>query len=415
MHAVRVFKAVGAFLLLGVTTQVHGGESRIQLLDPSDLHRAVLRAEDSGENDLAERERALAEAIDRIAGRVGRGRPTVRRARRLHRVLHRGYFDEYLADADTIEGLFGEGSYNCLSATLLYGLVARELGYDPRVLKLPGHLLMRLTIRGRDYDVETTQRYGFDVQRYADLALAELEETSTGVRRLEWSRVSPRYRQVPLPHWEVSLEAVVGFAWINRGWRLIEQGDAVAAAGAVAEAERYLSRAVTEEESARRLLVEAFRMEYEVGRFDEAYAVARIDIGLFPEQTTSRDRLLAAALKRIEFAAAADRPETAEAILDETLRACPSAPGAERLERRTAPLIAASAVRSGQWNLARRAARRYADAEPDELEGTRLVNWVERRALGAYLFGGPFEEVPSLVFLGPFEMSPAQPPRTAPE
>ena len=52
----------------------------------------------------------------------------------------------------------------------------------------------------------------------------------------------------------------------------------------------------------------------------------------------------------------------------------------QRLQRAVAPLIAASAVRAGHFELARTMARRYADAEPDPVEAARLVEWVEHRA-----------------------------------
>ena len=44
-------------------------------------------------------------------------------------------------------------------------------------------------------------------------------------------------------------------------------------------------------------------------------------------------------------------------------------------------MIAAAAVRESEWALARRAALRYAEADADPLEATRLASWVEYREM----------------------------------
>ena len=130
---------------------------------------------------------------------------------------------------------------------------------------------------------------------------------------------------------------------------------------------------------ARGLLARALSTDYESGRFEAAYHVARIDVQLFPEMTTSRDRMLAVALKRIEDASDSDDPKTAETILEEVRRLCEGGPDIVRLERRGWPIIVATAVRLADWERARRAARAYAEVEPDPVEAARLASWVESR------------------------------------
>jgi hypothetical protein len=349
-------------------------------LSQEELLQAILRASATEEvEELQRREQALQREIDELVQRLGRRAPSYRRARKLHNVLHREYLRHYDADADNLNGIVHLGRYNCVSGVLFYGLVARALGYRPQVLAYPGHVLLRITVKERKIDVETTSPYGYDV--------GWLLHPSRHAGREEW--LHPDVRQQPTEShrygehggsvWLVPLDAAVGFAWINEAWRSLEQGEAVPAGEQVLEAKRYLPD-LARAEGVRRLLVLAFRQEYEAGRFDSAYRIAEIDVGLFPDSTTSRDRIVAAAMKRIEAACAAGVPQVGTSILDEVKRTCPATGELSKLELQTTPIIAAAAVRSGDWPLARRAAERYAAVEPDPIEGARLLDWVELRS-----------------------------------
>jgi hypothetical protein len=104
---------------------------------------------------------------------------------------------------------------------------------------------------------------------------------------------------------------------------------------------------------------------------------------IFPGQTTARDRLLAAALKRIEAASEADAVERAEAMLNETAFAAGDLLDVRRLQRGACPVIMAAAVRLGDWDRAERMVRQFQDSEPDRAESRRLARWVARRRLEA--------------------------------
>jgi hypothetical protein len=308
---------------------------------------------------------AIESELDRIAHKLGEGPASVHRAHRLHVLLQKRYLQAYDEVADGLSDIVDRRSYNCLSATLLYGLAARRLGFDAFVLERPGHLRLRLRAGERTIDVETTQRHGFDREK-ARPELAAIEETRTGEPRSD-------YRELPL-------EAAIGFGWLNRAWRELEAGRATEAAehASLAVAHLGLERE-SDAEELQRLFTRAFRTEYEQGRFDAALAIARLDASSFPETTTSRDRLLAAAAKVIEHASEADQPSRAESILDDTVLRLRGTPDGERIVRQTAPIAAASAVRAGEFDRAARLAARYADVEPDPVEGARLVVWVESR------------------------------------
>jgi len=347
-----------------------------------ELIRTALAA--SGEADPIEitlAQLAIEHELARIEHKLGGGRPTVHRAHRLHEMLQKRYLRQYEATADGLTAILERGSYNCLSATLLYGLAARRLGFEALVLERPSHLRLRLRAGARTVDVETTQRYGFD-RGSARLAPqgSGVEETRTG--GIGPSRAAPpaaAYREVPL-------EAAVVFAWLNRAWRELETGQATAAAEHAHRAAVYLAATSgSEAEELQRLFARAFRTQYEVGRFDDALAIARLDTEVFPGITTSRDRLLAAAAKVIEEASDDDDPARAETILDDVARRLDGTRDAERIVRQLAPLVAAAAVRGGEFERAARLAARYAEAEPDPIEGARLVDWVEARSSGALL------------------------------
>lgn len=351
-------------------------------------------------DDFEDQRRQVEAAIDSVLGSFEAGPPTYRRAKRLHRMLHRRYLREYVADADTLQELVASGRYNCLSATLFYGLVARRLGYDVEVLKLPGHLLLRVAIDQQTFDVEMTSPRGFDFRHFEGLRPVETVDSGMSLR-LEWPRTSPRYRQSVSPQWQVSLEAAVGFAWINKGWRALDAERPDVAAQCVVRAREYLRGLATQEESVRRLLVRAFRDEYESGRFDSAYAIAAVDVQMYPGMTTSRDRILAAAFKRIEAACDAGRARDAAEVLTEVAELAESPADLARLERRSEPLIAAAATRIADWELARSAAQRYAAAEPDPVESARLIDWVEARSHGETPFVGDVgDDRPPIVRLG---------------
>lgn len=321
--------------------------------------------------------RVLSE-VDAIVRRLGSADSAYRRARRLHRQIQKGYLLHYDAEADGLASILQEGRYNCLSATMLYGLAARAAGLDARVLEIPGHLLLRIHLPGRVVDVETTDRHGFDLARRGWVppsgpVIGEPERRSSWAAPapvLHQTLGGPRYR-------EVSLEQAVGYIWLNTAWRALEAGESMRAARCAVEARMRLPE--PDDDGLRRLLARAFQAEYERGRFEDAYDIASIDVALFPGMTTSRDRMLAAAVKLIALHCDEDRPAAAESVLDEVAATAGDPLGLSHLERRAVPLIAAAAVRLGDWALARRAAQRYGEVEPDPVEAERLLRWVEER------------------------------------
>ena len=138
---------------------------------------------------------------------------------RLHRLLHGHYLRRYRSDADGLAQVFDTGEYNCLSATLLYGLAAARLGLEPEILETPGHLAVRLHAGARVIDIETTSPRGFDIGRYQ--RGTESEEVAPVPEAPSWSGLAPAPEFAPRL---VPLDAAVGIAWLNEAWRLLERG-----------------------------------------------------------------------------------------------------------------------------------------------------------------------------------------------
>lgn len=330
---------------------------------------------------------AVQTELARIIGRMGPGPASYVRARRLHRLLHRRYLAQYRRDADSLTRLFDRGEFNCLSATLLYGLVARELGYRVVVIERPGHLLLALDLDGRRVMIETTSVGGFD--RHPPGA----DPSSLNLFGLE--RAAATGGDPTVIEREFPLEAMIGFAWLNAAWRDLEAGRPRLSSRRVDRARGFLPY-VAGTDDARRILARAFHGEYESARFESALEIARIEFGMWPQTTTARERLLAAAVKRIEEVCDADLVVDADRIAREVTG---SASGADvrRFEQRVWPLVAASAVRLSDWGLAERSAERYARVEPDRVEARRLLDWVaERRDLAGQRSSSPVcEEHPT--------------------
>lgn len=371
----RSMRTAAAIIALAVTSCVLAGTPGPVQSEPrvsSAMIESIVRS--SGLEDSAEISRrvgCLEQELRSVIERFGQGRPSYGKARRVLRFLHDQYLKEYDDKADDLWSVVESGKFNCLSATFFYALVASGLGYGPQVLETPGHLLVRLSVGGRPIDVETTLARGFDLE--GALPSERLLQEADRVGYLHASVPNHTLRSF-------SLETAVGFCWLNTAWRAIERGQGSQAVHAAMIARELLPDPLAHSDGISRLLIQAFRLEYEAGRFDSAYRIALIDVDSTGSPTTSRDRLLAAALKRIEAACGADDPAAAEAILEELARGPLPGPDLARLEIRASPLIASSAVRMGDWTMARRAAERYDRVEPDREEAARLRAWIHLRS-----------------------------------
>lgn len=305
--------------------------------------------------------------------------PGYRRARSIHNRIQHRVFRHYNEEADSLEGLVEYGMYNCVSSTLFYGLVYRQMGYRPEILAFPGHLMVRIHIGDRAVDIETTSRDGFDVGWFAERWGRKLNRQQVDPLRARRRDPIARLQQTEGMYWQVPLEAAAGLARLNVAWDAIDRGDLERATAGAADAASFMTDIVRQTEGVQRLFERAHRTAFERGDFDLAYRIGIREWETFGSRTSTVDRLLVAGVKRIEDHCNRDMPGEAMHILQE-LMALPSIEeSVDRLGRQVLPLIVASAARNGEWSVADRGVRLYADAELDPVESRRLSDWLEMR------------------------------------
>ncbi len=73
-----------------------------------------------------------------------------------------GTLKKYYLRSTLAGNLFDDGSYNCLSSTIIYTLLALELGLEPRAVFTSNHAFVSLNTEHGHVDVETTVAYGFN-------------------------------------------------------------------------------------------------------------------------------------------------------------------------------------------------------------------------------------------------------------
>jgi tetratricopeptide (TPR) repeat protein len=81
------------------------------------------------------------------------------------KLLHRRVLKHYDSRASSVAGALDEGRYNCLGSVILFAALAERLGLSCRAVERPGHVLVRLKIKPRSIDVETTTAQGVDLPR----------------------------------------------------------------------------------------------------------------------------------------------------------------------------------------------------------------------------------------------------------
>ena len=69
---------------------------------------------------------------------------------------------EYAVNATTLVDIIETGRYNCVSATIVFTILATRLGLDANPVLTPTHARAAVRVGGRRVPVETTEAYGYD-------------------------------------------------------------------------------------------------------------------------------------------------------------------------------------------------------------------------------------------------------------
>ncbi|MBN1524293.1 MAG: hypothetical protein JW904_07425 [Spirochaetales bacterium] len=76
--------------------------------------------------------------------------------------LHEKYLKRYSENETLINTLLDKGLYNCVSSAVFYMLAAHALDISVSGVLTSSHAFCLVTIDGKQFDVETTSKYGFD-------------------------------------------------------------------------------------------------------------------------------------------------------------------------------------------------------------------------------------------------------------
>ncbi len=143
-------------------------------------------------------------------------------AQSIHRFVHERILQgKYETSANDIAAVLAGGSFNCLTASVLFLALAADFDLEAQAVAVPGHVWCRVASPGRPIDVETTCPHWFELAvREPVKATAELEQfMAEHNRRSAVARVLDR-------------QALIATVHYNRGVRFLKEQQFSAAAAA---------------------------------------------------------------------------------------------------------------------------------------------------------------------------------------
>lgn len=107
------------------------------------------------------------EEIEAGARKACDGATTVHeKGKRLLEYLHAGPMAKgYLSHQTDLHTVLDTGKFNCVSSAVLYNVIGRRLGLDCWAIEIPEHVFSYIHDGEKRYDVETTNKLGFDPSR----------------------------------------------------------------------------------------------------------------------------------------------------------------------------------------------------------------------------------------------------------
>ncbi len=163
--------------------------------DTHSLLEAALVAGGAGDRNrlhrYRERYRAVAAAIRQsLPEQAGQEEKAQRILEMLHRRVLTGGYE---LGATELPSALDDGRFNCVSATVLFVCLAKDLGLDARAVESTGHVAAEVLLHGKPVRVETT------CSRWFRLSAEQRKRQSAAIAGRQ--RQMPGYRPVePLPH-----------------------------------------------------------------------------------------------------------------------------------------------------------------------------------------------------------------------
>lgn len=101
--------------------------------------------------------RSYKQAESRLLSRITPTDSKLQRAEKILVFMHEELMlGGYQLEQTTMENLFSNGRYNCVTATILYCCLGRAAGLEVRAVELPGHAMCWVKTERGEIDVETT-------------------------------------------------------------------------------------------------------------------------------------------------------------------------------------------------------------------------------------------------------------------
>ena len=155
------------------------------------------------------------------------------KGRLLLQSLHRTILKRYDAEQDDLRVLLADGSFNCVSSSVIFAAAAEWLGFQAGGVIVPSHAYARFLSEGRAWEVETTTPAGFDPDRTRPEMRKHLERVAqAAAKAAAEGNAAQAYRL------DVDALTLASFVYMNRGARAANDGDVEAAASYFERARR---------------------------------------------------------------------------------------------------------------------------------------------------------------------------------
>jgi len=104
----------------------------------------------------------ISAAVEQLKSSPDLPSSTVEKAEYILSFMHRNILKSYSLYQTRVDTIFTNGRYNCVSSAVLYMIFCEALGMITWGVMTRDHAFVMITVGEQNYDVETTNRYGFD-------------------------------------------------------------------------------------------------------------------------------------------------------------------------------------------------------------------------------------------------------------
>lgn len=102
---------------------------------------------------------------EKVTSKEFLARNDAERAEKILTVMYEKTLKQYKSQQTRLDVVFTEGTYNCISASLVYLALAKAAGLKTICVKTPTHAFCSVVVDGQRIDVETTNPYGYNPGR----------------------------------------------------------------------------------------------------------------------------------------------------------------------------------------------------------------------------------------------------------